>query len=155
MINLIKRLKELNIILPEASKPVANYSPFVITDKLIYISGQIPLKNGSLIYKGKVGKDLTMEDAKKAAAICLINTIAVLNDATEKNLNNVKSCIKINVFINSTDNFYDQPAVADGASDLIKIIFNEDGNHARSAVSCNSLPKNAAVEIDSIFKLKF
>ena len=155
MINLIKRLKELNIILPEASKPVANYSPFVITDKLIYISGQIPLKNGSLIYKGKVGKDLTMEDAKKAAAICLINTIAVLNDATEKNLNNVKSCIKINVFINSTDNFYDQPAVADGASDLIKIIFKEDGNHARSAVSCNSLPKNAAVEIDSIFQLKF
>ena len=155
MINLIKRLKELNIILPEASKPVANYSPFVITDKLIYVSGQIPLKNGSLIYKGKAGKDLTIEDAKKAAAICLINTIAVLNDATEKKLNNVKSCIKINVFINSTDNFYDQPAVADGASDLIKIIFKEDGNHARSAVSCNSLPKNAAVEIDSIFQLKF
>ena len=155
MTDIIKNLEELDIILPQASKPVANYSPYVITEKLIYVSGQIPLKEGDLIYKGKVGKDLNIEDAKKASAICLINTIAVLNDATKGNLDNIKSCIKINVFINSTDDFYDQPVVADGASDLIKSIFKENGNHARSAVSCNSLPKNASVEIDSIFQLKF
>ncbi|MBF96623.1 MAG: hypothetical protein CFH34_00799 [Alphaproteobacteria bacterium MarineAlpha9_Bin4] len=153
MTNIIKRLEELNIILPKASKPVANYSPFTVNGDMVYVSGQIPFKNGELIYKGKVGKDLKVEDAKKASALCLINTLAVLNDATKENLDSVKSCIKINVFINSADNFYDQPLVADGASDLIKEIFNENGNHARSAVSCSSLPINAAVEIDSIFQL--
>ena len=153
MTDIIKSLEELNIILPKASKPVANYSPYVITENKIYISGQIPFQEGNIIYKGKVGKDIGIEEAKKASALCLINTIAVLFDATKGNLNIVKSCVKINVFINSVNDFFDQPIVADGASDLIKDIFKENGNHARSAVSCNSLPKNAAVEIDSIFQL--
>ncbi len=154
MADIIKRLEELDIILPQASKPVANYSPYVIADNNIYISGQIPFKQGNLIYTGKVGKDIGIEEAKKASALCLINTIAVLVNATKGNLNIVKSCLKINVFINSANDFFEQPNVADGASDLIKKIFQENGNHARSAVSCNSLPKNAAVEIDSIFQLR-
>tara|TARA_B000000532_G_C18793911_1_gene373898 strand:- start:591 stop:956 length:366 start_codon:yes stop_codon:yes gene_type:complete len=120
---------------------------------MIYVSGQIPFKNGVLAYKGKVGKDITVDEAINASKICLINTLAVLNLATN-NLNKVKSCIKINVFINSSDDFIQQPEVADGASNLIKEIFKDDGNHARSAVSCNSLPKDASVEIDSIFQLK-
>ena len=153
MTDIIKSLRELNIILPEATKPVANYSPFVIANNRIYISGQIPFKEGNLIFKGKVGKDMTTDEAKEASALCFINTLAVLNKATSNNLNSVKSCIKINVFINSTDDFFDQPVVADGASDLIKKIFKEQGSHTRSAVSCNSLPKNATVEIDSIFQL--
>ena len=154
MTDIIKNLMELNIVLPEPSKPVANYSPFVIENKRIYVSGQIPIKKGVLLYKGKAGKDISIEEAKEAAALCLINTISVLRNALQGNLNNLKACIKINVFINSVEEFYEQPEVADGASDLIKKIFKVNGNHARSAVSCNSLPKNAAVEIDSIFLLK-
>ena len=153
MNNIIKSIQDLKILLPEAAKPVANYSPYVLHNDMIYVSGQIPFKNGVLAYKGKVGKDITVDEAINASKICLINTLAVLNLATN-NLNKVKSCIKINVFINSSDDFTQQPEVADGASNLIKEIFKDDGNHARSAVSCNSLPKDASVEIDSIFQLK-
>ena len=153
MNNIIKSIQDLKILLPEAAKPVANYSPYVLHNDMIYVSGQIPFKNGVLAYKGKVGKDITVDEAINASKICLINTLAVLNLATN-NLNKVKSCIKINVFINSFDNFIQQPEVADGASNLIKEIFKDEGNHARSAVSCNSLPKDASVEIDSIFQLK-
>ena len=153
MNNIIKSIQDLKILLPEAAKPVANYSPYVLHNDMIYVSGQIPFKNGVLAYKGKVGKDITVDEAINASKICLINTLAVLNLATN-NLNKVKSCLKINVFINSSDDFTQQPEVADGASNLIKEIFKDDGSHARSAVSCNSLPKDAAVEIDSIFQLK-
>ena len=153
MNNVIKNLQDLNIILPKAAKPVANYSPFVLENTRVYISGQIPFKNEKVIYQGKVGKDINIQDAVNAAKLCFINTLAVLNLATGYDLNKVSSCIKINVFINSTDDFYEQPLVADGASNMIKDIFKENGNHARSAVSCNSLPKDAAVEIDSLFKL--
>ena len=153
MNNIIKSIQDLKILLPEAAKPVANYSPYVLHNDMIYVSGQIPFKNGVLAYKGKVGKDITVDEAINASKICLINTLAVLNLATN-NLNKVKSCIKINVFINSTDDFIQQPEVADGASNLIKEIFKDEGNHARSAVSCNSLPKDASVEIDSIFQLE-
>ena len=154
MINLIESLKELNIVLPKANKPVANYSAYVIVNNKIYISGQIPIKNGKLIYQGKIGKEIKLSEGVKSAEICMINTLAVLNLATNNNLDRVKSCIKINVFLNSTDDFFDQPIVADGASNLLRKIFKNYGDHARSAVSCNSLPKNASVEIDSIFQLK-
>ena len=153
MNNIIKSIQDLKITLPEAAKPVANYSPYVIFDKTIYVSGQIPFKDGIIVYKGKVGEDININEAIAASEICLINTLAVLNLATNNNLNRIKSCIKINVFINSTGDFFDQPLVADGASNLIKKIFKDNGNHARSAVSCNSLPKNASVEIDSLFQL--
>tara|TARA_B100000131_G_C17908293_1_gene529285 strand:- start:99 stop:566 length:468 start_codon:yes stop_codon:yes gene_type:complete len=153
MNNIIKSIQDLKITLPEAAKPVANYSPYVLCENIIYVSGQIPFKDGIILYKGKVGKDININEAIAASEICLINTLAVLNLATNNNLNRVKSCIKINVFINSTEDFFDQPLVADGASNLIKKIFKENGNHARSAVSCNSLPKNASVEIDSLFQL--
>ena len=154
MSNITNNLIGLNLILPEATKPVADYSPYLIVNNKIYVSGQIPFEKGEIIYKGKVGIDISIVQAKKAAELCLINTLAVLNNATNENLNSLKCCIKINVFINSTDNFFEQPEVADGASNLIKEVFKENGNHARSAVSCNSLPKNASVEIDSIFQLK-
>ena len=154
MHNIIKSIQDLKIVLPEAAKPVANYSPYVLHKDMIYVSGQIPFKSGVLAYKGKVGKDINIDEAITASEICLINTLAVLNLATNNNLNKVKSCLKINVFINSSDDFTQQPEVADGASNLIKEIFKDDGSHARSAVSCNSLPKDAAVEIDSIFQLK-
>ena len=146
-------LKKLKINIPEASLPIANYSPFIITHNLIYISGQIPIRNEEIIYKGKLGNELAIKDGQEAAKICILNTFAVLNKATDNDLRKVKKCIKINVFINSTDNFLEQPTVADGASDMISNILHPNGHHSRSAVSCNSLPKNVAVEIDSIFEL--
>ena len=153
MNNIVKSLLDLNIVLPEPTKPVANYSPYTICENLIYVSGQIPFKNGNIVYKGKVGRDISTQEAINASEVCLLNTLSVLNRATRNNLNKIISCIKISVFINSTSDFFEQPLVADGASNLIKKIFKDNGNHARSAVSCNSLPKNACVEIDSIFQL--
>ena len=155
MLNIEENLKKYNIVIPKANKPVANYSPYVITDKLIFISGQIPIANGSMIFTGKVNKDIEMPFAVKAAELCMLNSFAVLKDAVQNNLNLVRKCIKINVFINSDDLFINQPDVADGASNLITKIMSPNSDHARSAVSVNSLPKNATVEIDSIFEITF
>ena len=106
-----------------------------------------------LIYKGKVGKDLDIVSAKKAAEICMLNSFAVLKSAIKSNLSIVKKCIKITVFINSIELFNEQPEVADGASNLIANIMEPNGKHARSAVSVNALPKNASVEVESIFEI--
>ena len=154
MINIEENLRKYNITIPKANKPVANYSPYVKTENLLFISGQIPIVGGKMLFTGKVNKDIEIPSAVKAAELCMLNSFAILKDAVQNNLSLVNKCIKINVFINSTDNFFEQPEVADGASNLIKEVFKENGNHARSAVSCNSLPKNASVEIDSIFQLK-
>ena len=153
MINIEDNLRTHNIRIPKANKPVANYSPYIKTENLIFISGQIPVVDGKILFTGKVNKDLEIASAIKAAELCMLNSFAILNNALENNLNLVRKCLKINVFINSAENFYDQPTVADGASDLIKTVMNPFGDHARSAVSVNSLPKNAAVEIDSVFEI--
>ena len=153
MTNIENNLRTHNIKIPKANKPVANYSPYIKTDNLIFISGQIPLVDDKILFTGKVSKDLEMASAIKAAELCMLNSFAILNNALENNLNLVRKCLKINVFINSTENFYDQPTVADGASDFIKTVMNPFGDHARSAVSVNSLPKNATVEIDSVFEI--
>ena len=152
MVDVLKNIKELGFEISDPPLPVANYSPFIISGKLIFISGQIPFKNNVILYKGKVGKDLDMASGIKAAELCFINTLSILNLALDKNLNKVKRCIKLGVFVNSSDNFYDQPIVADGASNLLRKIFKQNGDHSRVAISANSLPKNAAVEIDSIFE---
>ena len=148
-----ENLKKYNIRIPKPTKPVANYSPYTISNNLIFISGQIPIIDGNIIYKGKVNKDLSINESIKAAELCMLNSFAILMDAVENNLNKIKKCIKINVFINSDSTFIDQPKVADGASNLISKIMKPQGAHARSAVSVNSLPKNAAIEIDTIFEI--
>jgi enamine deaminase RidA (YjgF/YER057c/UK114 family) len=147
--NLIKN----KIKLPKATAPIANYNPFVITNNIVFISGQIPISEGNVLYMGKVGIDISIETAKKAAELCMLNSFAILKNAVQNNLLSIKKCIKINVFINSVDTFYEQPIVANGASDLITKIMGANSNHSRSAVSVNSLPKNAAVEIDSVFEI--
>ena len=152
MVDILKNIKELGFEISDPPLPVANYSPFIISGRLIFISGQIPFKNNVILYKGKLGKDLDMASGIKAAELCFINTLSILNLALDKNLNKVKRCIKLGVFVNSSDNFYDQPIVADGASNLLRKIFKKNGDHSRVAISANSLPKNAAVEIDSIFE---
>ena len=155
MLNIEENLRKYNITIPKANKPVANYSPYVKTEKLIFISGQIPIADGNMIFTGKVNKDLEISSAVKAAELCMLNSFAILKDAVQNNLNLIRKCIKINVFINSDDLFTNQPEVADGASNLITKIMSPNSDHARSAVSVNSLPKNATVEIDSIFEIAF
>ena len=155
MLNIEENLRKYNITIPKANKPVANYSPYVKTEKLIFISGQIPISDGNMLFTGKVNKDVEISSAVKAAELCMLNSFAVLRNAVQNNLNLVKKCIKINVFINSDDLFINQPEVADGASNLIIKIMSPNSDHARSAVSVNSLPKNATVEIDSVFEIAF
>ena len=155
MLNIEENLRKYNITIPKANKPVANYSPYVKTEKLIFISGQIPITGGNMLFTGKVNKDVEISSAVKAAELCMLNSFAILKDAVQNNLNLVNKCVKINVFINSDDSFLNQPEVADGASNLITKIMSPNSNHARSAVSVNSLPKNATVEIDSVFEIAF
>ena len=155
MLNIEENLRKYNITIPKANKPVANYSPFVKTEKLVFISGQIPITGGNMLFTGKVNKDVEISSAVKAAELCMLNSFAVLKDAVHNNLSLVRRCIKINVFINSDDLFINQPKVADGASNLITKIMSPNSDHVRSAVSVNSLPKNATVEIDSVFEIAF
>ena len=146
-------IKQLNIEIPKSPKPVGAYVAFRIVNKLVYISGQVSFdQNGNLI-KGKVGSELSLEQGQEAAKACAINIISQLKSACDGDLEKVKSCIKINGYVNSTDNFLDQPKVINAASELIVNVFGEKGKHARAAVSVNSLPLGAAVEIVSIFEI--
>tara|TARA_B100001996_G_scaffold276877_1_gene217509 strand:- start:45 stop:503 length:459 start_codon:yes stop_codon:yes gene_type:complete len=147
------KLKELNIILPEAPDPVGAYVAFKKTGKLIFISGQLPIGKDGIPIKGKVGKDLTLEKAQQAAKFCAINILAQVKKAAGGNLDNIKSCVKITGFVNSDDNFTDQPKVINPASELLSSVFGDGGKHARAAVSTNSLPLGVAVEIDAIFEI--
>ena len=148
-----EKIKELKIELPEAKAPVGSYVATKVSGKLLYVSGQISMNlNGELI-KGKVGKDLTTEEGYKAAERCGLSIVAQLKKACEDDLSKVKSCIKLTGFVNSTDDFTEQPKVINGASDLIASIFGEAGMHTRAAVSTNSLPLGVSVEVDAIFEL--
>ena len=151
--SIIDKLKELNIILPTPAAPAANYVPFVIHENLVYISGQLPMDKGKLAYTGIVGKDVNQEDAIKAAELCAINILAQLNAACDGNLEKVTRCIKLGVFVASTSEFTSQPAVGNGASNLIANIFGDKGKHARFAVGASALPLNATVEVDAIFAI--
>ena len=147
------KLKELNIEVPEAPTPVGSYVAYKIIKKLVYISGQLPIdKNGNMI-KGKIGKELNLEDGQKAAKLCVINILAQIKKAVNGDLSKVKNCVKITGFVNSSDDFIDQPKVINPASETLSALFVSGGKHARAAVSANSLPLGAAVEIDAIFEI--
>ena len=148
------KLKSLGIIIPEALAPVGNYVGFVKSGNQIFISGQLPVENGALKYVGKVGVDISAEDAKKAARICTLNVVSQLKSALNGNLDLVSKCIKLGVFVNADASFSDHPLVANGASVLIVEIFGDAGKHARAAVGSGSLPKGVAVEVDAIFEVK-
>ena len=149
-----KKINELGLTLPEAKAPVGNYVATKITNKLLFISGQISMdENGGLI-KGKIGKDLDTEAGYNAAKRCALSIVSQVKKACDGDLSKIKSCIKLTGFVNSTDDFTDQPKVLNGASDLIASIFGDAGMHARAAVSTNSLPLGVSVEVDAIFELK-
>jgi enamine deaminase RidA (YjgF/YER057c/UK114 family) len=147
-------LTSLNITLPPASKPVASYVPFVTVGNTVYISGQLPLGVGELSsYVGQLGNGYSIEKGQEAARVCALNLIAQVKEACGGDLNRVKRCVKLSVFVNSSADFTEQPQVANGASDLIVSVFGEKGRHARSAVGVSQLPRGASVEVEAIFDI--
>ena len=147
-----ERLKKLNIEIPNAPDPVGAYVAFKIIGNLLYISGQLPIDKDGKIIKGKIGKDLNVEQGQHAAKLCAINILAQAKKAIGGDLDKIKGCVKITGFVNSTDDFIDQPKVINPASELLSAVFEDGGKHARAAVSTYSLPLGVAVEIDAIFE---
>ena len=148
-----KKLKELNIILPTAPDPVGAYVAYKKVGKLLFISGQLPIDLDGKMIKGKIGKNLTLEDGQKASKLCVVNILAQAKKAMDGDLKKIKNCIKITGFVNSTDDFKDQPKVINPASETLSTVFGDKGKHTRAAISTNSLPLGAAVEIDAIFEI--
>lgn len=148
-----KRLAELGIELPSPPAPVASYVPYVVSGNLVYISGQVTLAEGGLKYVGVVGKELSLDDGKAAARLCAINLLAQLKAAVNGNLDRVRRCVRLGVFVNAVPEYTQHPEVANGASDLIQEVFGEAGRHARAAVGAGSLPRNVAVEVEGVFEI--
>ena len=149
-----EKIKDLKIILPDAKAPVGSYVATKIVGKLLYISGQISINEKGELIKGKIGKELSTNDGYEAAKRCGLGIIAQAKKACNGDLSKIKSCIKLTGFVNSTDDFTEQPKVINGASDLIVLLFGDAGMHTRAAVSTNSLPLGVSVEVDAIFELK-
>ena len=148
-----EKLKQLNIKLPKAPDPVGAYVAFKKIGNLLFISGQLPIGSDGAITKGKIGKNLTLEDGQKASKLCVINILAQASKAMNGDLDKIKNCVKITGFVNSTDDFFDQPKVINPASETLSSVFEDRGKHTRAAISTNSLPLGAAVEIDAIFEI--
>ena len=149
-----ENIKNLGLNIPDLPKALANYVPYKIIGKTIYISGQAPVENGELVYKGKVGSDISIEEGIEAAKLCVINIIAALKTGLEGDWDKLDSFVKLTGFVNCQDNFTDQPKIINGASDMLVKIFGDQGRHARVAVGSNALPLGIAVEIDAIVQLK-
>ena len=147
------KIKSLNIVLPEPKAPVGSYVATKIVGKLLFISGQVSIDNNSKLITGKVGKELSNDEGYKAAERCGLSIVAHVKNACGGDLNKVKSCVKLTGYVNSTNDFKDQPKIINGASDIIAKIFEEKGEHTRAAVSVNSLPLGVAIEVDAIFEL--
>ena len=147
------KINQLNIVLPKATPPVGSYLATKEVGKLLYISGQISIDSEGNLIKGKLGKDLTTEQGYEAARRCALSIVSQAKKHLSDDLSKIKSCIKLTGFVNSTDNFTEQPKVINGASDTIVKIFDNAGMHTRAAISANSLPLGVAVEVDAIFEL--
>ena len=147
------KIKELNIVLPKAADPVGSYVATKSSGKLLYISGQISIDENGQLIKGKLGKDLDTDAGYNAAKRCALSILAQVKKACNNDLSKIKSCIKLTGFVNSVDDFIEQPKVINGASDLIASVFGDAGMHTRAAVSTNSLPLGVAFEVDAIFVL--
>lgn len=148
------RLDRMGIELPEAAVPVANYVSYVRSGNQLFVSGQLPVANGKVLYSGQVGTDVSVEDAQAAARQCVLNLIAQVKAACEGDLEKVQRVIKLGGFVSSAAGFTDHAQVINGASDLISELFADKGKHARAAVGCSSLPLGAAVEVEGIFELE-
>lgn len=148
-----ENLEKLNITLPTPVAPVANYVGFNISGNQVFISGQLPIENGEVKYIGKVGSQISTQDAAKAARLCAINILAQLSLSVGGDLEKVKKCVRLGVFVNSDANYTEHPVVANGASDLVVEVLGDKGRHARAATGAGSLPRGVSVEIDAIFEI--
>jgi enamine deaminase RidA (YjgF/YER057c/UK114 family) len=153
MSSVVERLKALNITLPKTNPVAGNYAPYIIHDGLLSVSGQTCKEDGSLIYKGQVGSEVTLSDAIFASRVCALNVLAQVQDACGGDWNRIQRCIKLTVFVNSAKDFFSHPDVANGASDLIVDVLGERGIHTRAAVGAHYLPGNSAVEVDGLFAI--
>ncbi len=147
------KLAELGITLPSPPAPVASYVPYVISDKMVFTSGQITVAPEGIKYVGIVGKDISLEDGKAAARLCAINVLAQVKAACDGDLDKVRRCVKVGVFVNAVPGFTQHPEVANGASDFFVEVLGDAGKHARAAVGAGSLPRNVACEVEAIFEL--
>jgi enamine deaminase RidA (YjgF/YER057c/UK114 family) len=147
------RLKDLGIQLPTPPAPVASYVPYVVSGNLVFISGQVTVTADGLKYVGTVGKEISVEDGKAAARLCAVNLIAQVKAAAGGDLDRVKRCVKVTVFVNAVPGFTQHPEIANGASDLFVEVFGDAGKHARAAVGAGSLPRNVATEVEAVFEL--
>ena len=154
MSNINDKLKSLGINLEKPSSPAANYIPYSIVGNLVFISGQLPFKNGKLPITGIVGDNVDIEDAIKMAELCALNILSHLKESCNGDLEKVATVVKLGGFVASSKNFTDQPTVINGASNLMVNIFGDKGKHSRFAVGVSSLPKNTPVEVEGIFEIK-
>ena len=148
------KLRELSLTLPEAPKPVASYVPAVRAGNLLLVSGQLPFREGKLLATGKVLSDVLLAEAQEAARQCVLNALAIVKAELGGDWSKLVRCVRLGAFVQSDDDFTDQPKVANGASDLLQQVLGEAGRHARAAVGVNALPLNAAVEIEFMFELR-
>lgn len=148
-----KRLSELGITLPAPGNPAGNYVPFVIAGDLVFMAGQVPRAEGRIVYAGKVGKDLGIEEGQAAARLCALNLLAQLQLACAGDLDRVARCVRLGGFVNCGPDFREHPAVVNGASDLMVEVFGDRGRHARTAVGASALPLDSAVEVEAVFQL--
>lgn len=153
MPNVLDKLTSLGITLPAAPKAVANYLAAVQAGDMVYVSGQLPMKDGALMCTGKLGKDVSIEEGQAAARQCAINALAALSGVIDGQWDRVAQVVRLGGFVASVDGFNDQPKVVNGASDLMVEVFGEKGRHARAAVGVNELPLGAAVEVEFLFRL--
>ena len=147
------KLKKLNIILPEPKAPVGAYVATKVVGKLLFVSGQVSIDKNTKLITGKIGKDLNLDEGYEAAKRCGLSIVAHVKNACGGDLDRIKTCVKLTGYVNSTDDFKDQPKIINGASDIIAKIFDKKGEHTRAAVSVNSLPLGVAVEVDAIFEI--
>ncbi|MEL6476411.1 MAG: RidA family protein [Pseudomonadota bacterium] len=147
------KLKELGIELPDAPAPAANYVPAVLSGNMLYISGQIPVKDGAMVATGHLGGDVTVEQGQAAARQCAINILAQVKTALEGDLERIVRCVKLTGFVSCTPEFTQHPQVINGASDLMVEVLGDRGRHARAAVGMAALPLGVAVEVDAIFEV--
>lgn len=154
MTNVAKKLEEMGVTLPEVALPAANYVPCVISGNMLYVSGQLPMKDGKPQFIGKVGREFSMEEGQECARLCAINILAHARKALGGDLSRVARLVRMGIFVNAPDDYVDHPKVANGASDFMVNLFGDAGKHARFAVGVSGLPFGVAVEVDATFELK-
>jgi enamine deaminase RidA (YjgF/YER057c/UK114 family) len=147
-----EKIEQLGYTIPKASKPLFEYVPIVIHNRFAFVSGQLPRMNGELIYKGKLGQEVSIEEGQKASIICVLNALSHLKQELGS-LEEISRIIKVNGFVNSAPGFTDQPSVINGASKFLTQVFGEKGRHARTAIGASELPSHAPVEIEMIVAL--